>query len=670
MSIDILEVPIRHDQAVAISYTWGEFNRTKVPIGHDGNKLISIELGEEWILPEFIDRLASLSSSTPIWLDQLCIPQESKAIRDALASVPTIYRTFDVVVLMPGRPCECLGKFLAESGGPVAPEVDQETLTVPQALPLATRVERYARCLNFIAPSSWVRRLWPRQELMYARRIRCEWASNTTAQCVRQDYGDDQAANLSPYFAALRASILGRDPIPEGEVRLALVRRVAELVAYAGAEVIAYDNSSMTAFYEFLGGRVLEKSSSAPATVHEFMRVFEFLMHGLDSANGTRTATQDRDYVLSVWVDCDGYVIPEDIRDWSMRALLQDATDQMAARHNWNLLTTAPRGLFGSARQHGKSACWHPEQYFESVQVQSLRDVYSSVFAFSPFFHSFPGGIVLFRPVPGDGRPFALSAQAVDYDVFVKDLANNFGEDHQEAAKQSLLSQLNRMVLKWAKLRSSHAIQEHTSTTMSDLCRELLGPWDVQSPEAVQEDLLMMFIMATLHSDTNAPADMQTIPQRESHKHASTILKDKEWGLQQVERPLYKLMAMALGLDAGVCKSKNVRIMVSGKSPDDMRLGFYRGDLDMASLNSRAKMGEVKSVKMNCHPQGRPDIPKGGDLIYEAVKMSGAYSHPRFEVFGVWVPLHDREEGGWNAEALQPMITAREGEQEIGGFLF
>lgn len=50
--------------------------------------------------------------------------------------------------------------------------------------------------------------------------------------------------------------------------------------------------------------------------------------------------------------------------------------------------------------------------------------------------------------------------------------------------------------------------------------------------------------------------------------------------------------------------------------------------------------------------------------------MSGAYTHPRFEVFGVWVPLHDRKEGGWNAEALQPMITAREGEQEICGFLF
>lgn len=44
------EVPLKHDQATATSYTWGEFDRTFVPIGHlktDGSKVISIELGKE-----------------------------------------------------------------------------------------------------------------------------------------------------------------------------------------------------------------------------------------------------------------------------------------------------------------------------------------------------------------------------------------------------------------------------------------------------------------------------------------------------------------------------------------------------------------------------------------------------------------------------------------------
>lgn len=33
LAIEILEVPLKHDQATAVSYTWGEFNRTIVTIG-------------------------------------------------------------------------------------------------------------------------------------------------------------------------------------------------------------------------------------------------------------------------------------------------------------------------------------------------------------------------------------------------------------------------------------------------------------------------------------------------------------------------------------------------------------------------------------------------------------------------------------------------------------
>lgn len=83
LSIDILQIPIRRDQAVAISYTWGKFDRTLVPIGHlnnNGSKIISIELGSEWIVPNFVKRLDSLSSKSPIWLDQLCIPQKDEEI--------------------------------------------------------------------------------------------------------------------------------------------------------------------------------------------------------------------------------------------------------------------------------------------------------------------------------------------------------------------------------------------------------------------------------------------------------------------------------------------------------------------------------------------------------------------------------------------------------------
>lgn len=445
---------------------------------------------------------------------------------------------------------------------------------------------------------------------------------------------------------------------------------MAKLDAYGIAEMLAYARSSMIAFQEFLGGETLENSSMVPESVHDFMREFELLMQGLDTANGTRTATQPRDYVVSVWVDCNMYDVPSNLSAWPFGRILQNALDQMGTNHNWNLLTTAPRGLFNPASQHGRSACWHPEQYFASVEVQNLRDVYSPVFTFAPFFHSVAEGRVPFRLARDNDRPLALSSEAIEYDAFVDNLVEGCGEDRQ-LAKETMMSLLNRMVLKWAKLRSSHVIQEYTSTTMSDLCRELVGPWDAQQPEAqVREDLLFAFIMATLHGNDRSAADFESIPQRQAHENASRMLGEQEWGLPDIKRPLYKMMAMALGLNMEVCLDKGVRIVVSGKGADDMRLGFYRGDVDITSLKSRAEMHEVKSVKMNFHFLGHQDIPKGGDLIYEAVKMGGAYNPPPYEVFGVWIPLHNKTEGGWNAEVLQPVHTMREGQQELGGVLF
>lgn len=351
---------------------------------------------------------------------------------------------------MPGRPCRWLEDFLEESRAADAPE---------DFLDVAMRIERYTQCLNFTARSSWALRLWTRQELMYSRRIRRVWASETVAQCVPQSYRDEDVVNLTPYFAAPHQSLLSQDNIPEVEVGLALTRRVAKVDAYGMAEIMAYVRSSTIAFHQFLGGETLENSSRMPESVHDFMREFEFVVQGLDTANGTRTATKPRDYILSVWVDCDQYAVPPDFTDLPFGAVLQKALDQMGTNHNWNLLTTSPRGLFESASRHGRSACWYPERYFESVEVQNLRDVYSPIFAFAPFSHSVAEGRVPFRLARGNERALALSAEAIDYDVFLENLVEDCGADNQELANLTMISPLSKMVLKWAKLRSSHVIQ-------------------------------------------------------------------------------------------------------------------------------------------------------------------------------------------------------------------
>lgn len=112
------EIDLENDdeksRAIALSYTWGEFERTERLIGHNTmGEGISLTLGAEWAADEFTSRLVTLSFERgACWIDQLCIPQRDAEIRKALASIPTIYRTLDVVVLMPGTPCKCLGEKL------------------------------------------------------------------------------------------------------------------------------------------------------------------------------------------------------------------------------------------------------------------------------------------------------------------------------------------------------------------------------------------------------------------------------------------------------------------------------------------------------------------------------------------------------------------------------
>lgn len=97
-------------QAAAISYTWGEFNRQTRRLGHDSaGRDVAMNLGEEWAIAEVIETLAQLSTEFgACWIDQLCMRQDDTNIKQIIQMIPEIYRTFQVVALMPVPPCSCL----------------------------------------------------------------------------------------------------------------------------------------------------------------------------------------------------------------------------------------------------------------------------------------------------------------------------------------------------------------------------------------------------------------------------------------------------------------------------------------------------------------------------------------------------------------------------------
>ncbi|KIX04666.1 uncharacterized protein Z518_05536 [Rhinocladiella mackenziei CBS 650.93] len=110
LNIEFDDIELEKSSAIAISYTWGEFDREDEVIGHDteGTPLL-LNLGKEWDVQEMTACLARLcidngeergSRHAGCWIDQLCIRHTDEGFRTALANIPSIYRKLDVVALM------------------------------------------------------------------------------------------------------------------------------------------------------------------------------------------------------------------------------------------------------------------------------------------------------------------------------------------------------------------------------------------------------------------------------------------------------------------------------------------------------------------------------------------------------------------------------------------
>ena len=340
-----------------------------------------------------IERIAELSSSGPLWLDQLCIVQSDEAIRENLAKIPTIFRTFQVVVLMLDHPCKCLHDFIRE----VKFQGTHESEDL-RSKAFYKCLENYDHCINFTASSSWFRRLWTRQELMYSRSIRCVWASNITPACARkEELGTVDAAHLRPYLALKRQGFLDRG-LSAHVAGVMLHSHQLSVQDYAKREIkanVVGPNSvglgDLLPSYEFLNGAALKNASriasSSPDPFGQLRWGILLIAQSFDLDLVTRTSTHVQDYVLAVFPDWPLYVVPEEPKTHTMHCLMQDTLNQLHAKEGETFLTTAPQGLFDETSRG--SAIWYPDYYhriLQSVKAPSeisFRDVYGPIYPYS-----------------------------------------------------------------------------------------------------------------------------------------------------------------------------------------------------------------------------------------------------------------------------------------------
>lgn len=397
-------VALERGNATAISYTWGEITRKRRKIGHftDGS-IATLTLGDDWRdkedvktnVPNFkelnlyheqpstrehsgcfsdlLDTLQDICSKQGnesasgrepgyIWMDQLSIVQEAdREITAALARIPDIYRSFDVVVLFPGSVCECV------------------TIRVH-----SSKAELEYGCFNALSYGSWFRRLWPRQEFYYARRIQARWTSTATQVCpirlVRSNtctsfgrFFDDlnPAARLRCMLALIRVEMTlnGRKFDPEDYITwtLWMAKMAVGCQESAWASLRGWhDWSDGTkngvkekfefAEYEFeiakfLNGEPLTSQNPSQLEAPEGIRLAFFLEMIYSLQQEARSTTQKRDFVLAVWPDCPRYVPPEGCRQMDLASLLEDATQQLERNFGVSYLNMLPCGMFATVHQ-------------------------------------------------------------------------------------------------------------------------------------------------------------------------------------------------------------------------------------------------------------------------------------------------------------------------------
>ncbi|OAP57222.1 hypothetical protein AYL99_07960 [Fonsecaea erecta] len=587
-TISAARVELSTATAVAISYTWGEFDRRKHVLGHwtgAAERRVSFELGAEWDLASFVHRLVQLTSTYQgLWIDQACLPQDvsDEEWADVLMSIPHVFKTLPVIALFPGRLCRCLSTTYQRYQNAIqGPQDGPRSVAFGTSKAVGEAYERLrdiitaTECIYANGWCSWVDRIWPSEELRYSRQISVCWAEEGFADC-RQPGNP----TLKPEELSGMPMLLYRDMESNGashediitEIRrrgskwirrlwLAIGENLKEYSEAASTSSFSLDQRKSEDMARFLLGEVMQlgNSSNALSDLFRFVWACEIL------AQTGKQATKPHDYIFSVWADWPSYQVPRSFSHLTCFELLADALDQFkSGDHQVFVPSSSPAGLINSS----SAASWRFTCNLsrDPELIEDTHDVYRPFFWLNPMI-----GTCSALPLHiehGFSRPFEP-----------------------------------RLVKEWISELPASVVLDH----VLDFRQRRNG----------------RFIAEVIRSGTS---DMRGDP---FSLHGKLHLEVDD---------IFDFICRSLNLDQAKCRRANLQAIcmqrqVTSKFSDTWRYTKEVVCFGLANWKKieDARLGGQRTLSVNITNENWP--------LYEAVSIPGQSDH--FSIAGVWIPLCD-----------------------------
>ncbi|PCH34977.1 hypothetical protein WOLCODRAFT_155621 [Wolfiporia cocos MD-104 SS10] len=309
------------DDYIAVSHVWGT-PETITPTEVDGVAgLVQLSPGKKDILS--ILRREDVCGESWFWMDLFCIDQAETAsisITDQLMGIPMVYKSSRCVKVLFEHPvCDAWHSSTLRVLSNLGRNLDVEGFKVEE-------LAHTRRCPHLLFFDPWFERLWTRQEGLYGEIL--EIVVLNPVPCARLQ--DSSRNKVSGWIA--EGSSLAKRTVAESFLY--------DKLAYHGVSLVNAEQGHFNLYLDLIYRHRLDISKyggvRGPAPTYSPI---------LEAWRSGRTTTKQRDYVLAVFPDISGYVVPPAARKKTLPELLEDALGQPPIRNRFDIVSKVPRGM-------------------------------------------------------------------------------------------------------------------------------------------------------------------------------------------------------------------------------------------------------------------------------------------------------------------------------------